>query len=295
MKKCVFKGVATALVTPFKKDLSVDYRAFEDLVDFQIKSRVSALVVAGTTGEGTTLSQREKCRLLEICLKKSEDKLSVIAATGANDTALAVKRSLEAEKVGANALLVITPYYNKTTDNGLIRHFFTVADSVKTPIIIYDVPSRTGMNISPETYKKLSLHKNIVGIKEADENFLKIMKTSFLVGDKLCLYSGNDDTFLPFLSCGGSGIISVLANLYPQAVISIYNAYERGDNFRALEIKKRVYGLISALFCQVNPIPIKYAMSLIKRAENVLRLPLVPIDDKYKKNIAKEMKKLNLI
>ena len=295
MKKCVFKGVATALVTPFKKDFSVDYRAFEDLVDFQIKSRVSALVVAGTTGEGSTLSQREKCRLLEICLKKSDRRLPVIAATGENDTALAVKRSLEAESVGANALLVITPYYNKTTDNGLIRHFFTIADSVRVPIIIYNVPTRTGMNVSPETYKKLSLHKNIAGIKEADQNFLKIMKTSFLVGDKLSLYSGNDDTFLPFLSCGGSGIISVLANLYPQAVIGIYNAFERGDNFRALEIKKRVYGLISALFCQVNPIPIKYALSVLKKAENVLRLPLVQIDDKYKRIITKEMKKADLI
>ena len=295
MKKYIFEGVATALVTPFKKDFSVDYKAFEALVDFQIKNHVNALVVAGTTGEGSTLMQREKNRLLEVCLNKAEGKLSVIAAIGSNDTAAASKQAKSAEKIGAHALLVITPYYNKTTDNGLIRHFFTVSDSVNIPIIVYNVPKRTGMNILPAVYRKLSGHNNIVGIKEADEDIAKLIETSIAVKERLAVYSGDDKTFLPCLACGGRGIISVLSNVYPQALIGIYNAFMRGDNARALEIKTHVYGLMRALFCQVNPIPVKYALSLAGRGENVLRLPLVPIDDKYKKIVAKEMKKFNLI
>ena len=294
MAKQVFVGVATALVTPFKPDLSIDKKAFCRLVDRQVASRVSALVVGGTTGEGATLSIKEKLYLTEAALERSGD-VPVIAAFCANDTRAAIKAASALDRVGAAALLVITPYYNKTSDNGLIRHFFTIADSVKTPVIVYNVPARTGMNVTPAQYKKLSLHKNIIGIKEADCDVVKATMALSAVKKDFFAYSGSDEAFLPFLVIGGKGIISVAANVIPNALSSVYSAFSRGDVTRAKNAYFEVYGLIRALFCQVNPIPVKYALSKAGLIKNCLRPPLLPLDEKYRKTVDKQLKILNMI
>ena len=295
MKKCVFEGVATALVTPFDKRLKVDYAAFEKLVVSQLRGGVKALVVGGTTGEGSTLTEKERERLISVAATTVGGRIPVVAATGSNDTAIAIKRSTAAVEAGADALLVITPYYNKTSVNGLIRHFFAVADSVDAPVIIYNVPTRAGMDISADTYYKLSRHPNIVGVKESSGDFTKIISTAQRCKNDLYMYSGNDDTFVPFMSCGGRGIISVLSNVCPSAVVHMYNAFSRGDTARATESQMAYNGLIEALFCQVNPIPVKYALSKLGIIGNNLRLPLVPLDERYKRLVDRQMKKSGLI
>ena len=293
MKKSVFKGVATALVTPFKKDMSVDYKAFEKLVDIQVESRVNALVVAGTTGEGSTLSDEEKEKLLCAALNHA-DSLPVIAAVTGNDTLKVARASMAAQNVGAAACLIITPYYNKTSDNGLIRHFFTVADSVDIPIIVYNVPSRTGLDISPIIYKKLAEHPNIVGVKEADGDIKKDIDSISVAGDRLKFYSGDDKTMIPFIACGGSGVISVLSNVIPKSVVEVYRAFSSGNTSFARDWQISNNGLIGALFSETNPIPVKYALYRMGLIKNILRLPLVGLGRKNAARIDKLLKERGL-
>jgi len=275
--------------------MSVDYAAFDNLVAYQLKRGVSAVVVAGTTGEGATLTLNEKSRLLERALVAANKRIPVIAAAGSNDTAAAIKQCKRAQGVGAAALLVITAYYNKTSDNGLIAHFFAIADSVDIPIIVYNVPSRTGVDVSADVYKKLSAHPNICGVKEAGGNFSKIVASITKTGEKLKFYSGDDETFIPFLACGGDGLVSVAANVCPSPFVRAFAAMKRGDIEAAKSIQTSVNGLIRALFCQVNPIPVKYALSKMRLCKNTLRLPLVPLDKRLEKVVDRELERLGLI
>ena len=289
MKPSVFCGVATALITPFKNDKSVDYKAYRKLVRKQVENGADALVAFGTTGEGSTLSVSEKLSLLEVALSEANGKLPVIAATGSNDYYKALSLSKAAAKMGASALLVVTPYYNKTSDNGLIRHFFNIADSVSAPVVIYDVPPRTGMKISAEVYKKLSLHENIVASKKADGDIGALMEAQTAVEEGFSFYCGCDELFLPFLSCGAKGCVSVLSNVFLNETKRIYELYSRGDNDGALAAQTSVYGLIRALFKETNPIPVKYLASRTGIAKNVLRPPLCKISLKARRALDKEI------
>ena len=291
MKKCVFNGVATALVTPFKYDGSLDITAYEKLIDEQLRAGVDALVTFGTTGEGSTLSVPEKLELLERSLARAGDKVPIIAATGGNDTLSAAKVSYLASKMGAAAVLVVTPYYNKTGDNGLIRHFFTIADKSEAPVIVYDVPARTGVKISPEVYEKLYSHPNIVASKKADE-VSAFLAAKNACGEDFSFYCGCDELFLPFLCCGAKGVISVASNVVPQAIKDIYKRYEKGKTTAALNAHNAVYALIRALFAETNPIPVKYALYKTGLIKNVLRLPLTQASAITERAIDSELKKL---
>ncbi|MBO4572964.1 MAG: 4-hydroxy-tetrahydrodipicolinate synthase [Clostridia bacterium] len=289
MKRSVFCGVATALITPFKNDASVDYKAYRKLVKEQVDGGADALVTFGTTGEGSTLSVSEKLSLLEVALGEADGKVPVIAASGSNDYYKALSLSKAAAKMGASALLVVTPYYNKTSDNGLIRHFFNIADAVSAPVIIYDVPPRTGVKISAETYKKLALHENIAGSKKADGDIGALMEAQAATGEELSFYCGCDELFLPFLSCGAKGCVSVLSNVYLKQTKRIYELYKAGDNGGAYNAQISVYGLIRALFAETNPIPVKYLAKKCGIAKNVLRPPLCKLSYKARRLLDKEI------
>ena len=260
MKNTVFKGVATAITTPFKEN-KIDFEAFDRLVEWQIESGVSGIVVAGTTGEGSTLTDTEHKALIKHCVETVKNRVAVIAGTGSNDTAYAIELSKYACAVGADALLLVTPYYNKATQNGLYQSFKAIADSVDKPCILYNVPTRTGCNLKPETVLKLADHKNIVGIKEASGDISQVAELSLLVGDKLDIYSGNDDQIVPILSLGGSGVISVLSNVCPKETVEICDSFFAGDVQKAKDLQLKYLKLINALFCEVNPIPVKCALS----------------------------------
>ena len=287
MKQTIFTGSATALVTPFTSDGgAVDYDLFETLCNNQIAHSADALVVAGTTGESPVLSKEEKKRLFGIAVRTASGRIPVIAGTGSNNTEEAVRRSNEAEKQGVNALLAVTPYYNKCTQEGLVKHYYYIADRVSTPIIVYNVPSRTGVNILPETYKALSEHKRIVAAKEANGNISSAAETRRLCLDALDLYSGNDDQTAAFLALGGKGVISVASNIIPRVMHDIATA---PNNSADLQIGYNK--LLNAMFCEVNPIPVKAAMEEIWRLAFPLRLPLTKISDKnriYIKNVLQE-------
>lgn len=291
MKNTVFTGSGTALITPFKDDGErVDYDFFEAFCEFQIKNHTDALIVAGTTGESPVLSKDEKNGLFELAVKTANGKVPVIAGTGSNNTEEAVKKSNEAEKTGVNALLVVTPYYNKCTQEGIIEHYYYIADRVSHPLIVYNVPSRTGVNILPETYKALSEHKNIVAVKEANGNLSSIAETISLCGDALQIYSGNDDQTVPINSLGGKGVISVAANIIPEDMHKI--AINGEDSAR---MQLYYYELMKELFCEVNPIPIKAAVQMIWQKEQPLRLPLTKISEINKGKLKATLKKYNLI
>lgn len=288
-KQSVFRGVATALVTPMNIDGSVDYESFGRLIDWQISSGVKALVIAGTTGEGSTLSDEEHRKLLKYSVDRIRHRVPMIAATGSNDTDYAIDLSRFACDIGSDALLCVTPYYNKATQKGLVRMYEVMADAVTKPIILYNVPSRTGINIEPETYEMLADHPNICGIKEANGNISKIVETMALVGDKLDLYSGNDDQIVPILSMGGSGVISVLSNVLPAQTQKMCDLFFEGDVKGSAALQLKYMPLIHSLFCEVNPIPVKAAMAELGYGADVCRLPLTSIEADHKQVLIQHM------
>ena len=277
MSNPIFKGVATAIVTPMNK-MGVDYESYGKLLNWQIENGINAIVAAGTTGEGSTLSDKEHKELLEFTVRTVDGRVPVIAGTGSNDTAYAVELSKFACKAGADGLLMVTPYYNKATQNGLIQSYTTVADAVDKPIILYNVPSRTGCNILPETCAKLAEHPNIAAIKEASGNISQIADTAAAVAGKMDIYSGNDDQIVPIMSLGGIGVISVLSNVFPKETVEMCDRYFRGDVKGACDLQLHYLPMIHALFSEVNPIPVKAAMAAMGFGENYLRLPLTPMD-----------------
>ena len=278
MKKTVFKGIATALITPFAEDGGIDYGQFGKIIDWQIESGIDALVVCGTTGEASTLSDDEHRDAIAYAAKRAAGRVPIIAGTGSNDTAYALDLTRCACEAGADAVLVVTPYYNKATQKGLVQMFTSIADASTVPVILYNVPSRTGVNIEPDTYRILADHENIAGIKEANGNISKIVETMSYVNGKLDLYSGNDDQIVPLMALGGVGAISVLSNIMPKETCEIAHRFLAGDVAGAAALQYRYHSLIDALFSEVNPIPVKAAMAAMGYCRNTLRLPLTEMD-----------------
>ena len=295
MKNTVFEGVATALVTPMNQDGSVNYDRLCSLIDEQIEAGVAGIVICGTTGESATLSIEEHKKVLDVAIRHTNKRIPIIAGTGSNDTAVAAELSIEAEESGADALLMVTPYYNKTTQAGLIAHYKYVAERVNIPIILYNVPSRTGVNIKPETYMELAKIDNIVAIKEANGDLSSIVKTLNLCGDKIDIYSGNDDQIVPIMSLGGKGVISVLSNVAPKETVELCKFMLNGEYDKAAQMQIRYCPLIDALFSEVNPIPVKVAMNEMGMNVGPLRLPLVDMQEGTKKALIEELKKFNLV
>ena len=286
MKKCLFTGVATALATPFD-DKGVNVKEFSRFIEFQINSGVNALVVCGTTGESSTMTKVEKVQAIKCALSTSKKRVPVIVGTGSNNTLATIEMSILAEELGADGLLIVTPYYNKTTQNGLIEHYKAIANSVNIPIILYNVPSRTGMNILPETCFELSKIDNIVGIKEASGNISQVAKIAQLCGNDFSIYSGNDDQILPILSLGGKGVISVLSNIKPKLTCKIVNSFFENNTATSRNEQLNALPLINALFAETNPIPIKYAINCIGYDFGTPRLPLVECSSNLKSTIEK--------
>ena len=294
MKDLIFQGCGTAIATPFTKD-GVNFEEFGRLIEFQIENHVDSIIVCGTTGESSTMSTDEKEATIKFAIDKVAKRTKVIVGTGSNNTATAVKMSKFAEKAGADALLVVTPYYNKTTSKGLVAHYTEIENSVSIPIILYSVPSRTGVNIDPQTCLELSKIKNIVAIKEASGNISQIAKIANLCKDDLYIYSGNDDQVIPILSLGGKGVISVLSNVMPKYVHDMTYNYFNGNVEEATRMQLDALDLIDGLFCEVNPIPVKYALNLMGYDFGVPRLPLVELSDSNKEKMKNLLKKHNLI
>ena len=292
--KPIFRGVATALITPMN-ERGVDYDSFAKVIDWQCEQGINALVIAGTTGEGSTLDDAEHKAVVDFAVKRIAGRCVVIAATGSNDTRYAVQLSKYCCDAGADALLLVTPYYNKTTQGGLIKMYETIADASSKPVILYNVPSRTGINIEPETYEKLSWHPKISGIKEANSNISKIVHTAQLIGNRMDIYSGNDDQIVPILAMGGQGVISVLSNPMPRQTMEICGKFFAGDVKGAAELQCKYLPLINALFCETNPIPVKAAMSAMGFCEDYLRLPLVPMEKSHREKLFALMKEQGLI
>ena len=289
----IFRGIATALITPLTAD-GIDYAQFGKLIDWQIDQGINALVICGTTGESSTLSDAEHRRALAFACEKVNGRVPVIAGTGSNETAYAVELTKSACADGADAVLVVTPYYNKTTQNGLVAMYNTIADASTKPVILYNVPSRTGIGIQPETYVKLAQHPNIAAIKEANSDISKIVETFALVGDQLDIYSGNDDQIVPILSMGGQGCISVLSNVVPKETVAITDQFFAGNVAEAARLQCQFMPLIRSLFCESNPIPVKAAMSALGFCENYLRLPLVPMEQDHYETMLQRMRALGL-
>ncbi len=277
MKHTVFTGAATAIITPLTES-GIDFPALGRLIDWQIDQGINALVAAGTTGESSTLTDEEHKEVIKFTVDRVAGRVPVIAGTGSNDTAYAIELTKYACEVGADAMLVVTPYYNKATQKGLIASFTAIADASDKPVILYNVPSRTGCNILPATAAILAEHPNIVAIKEASGNISQIAEMAALTRGKLDIYSGNDDQIVPILSLGGKGVISVLSDLLPAKTVEICDRFFRGDIAGAAELQLDLLPLINALFCEVNPIPAKAAMSAMGFGENILRLPLTPME-----------------
>jgi 4-hydroxy-tetrahydrodipicolinate synthase len=277
-KKTVFSGVATALITPFKNG-SVDYDSMERIIEWQISSGIDALVVAGTTGEASTLSRDEHKELLSRSIEMVRGRVPMIAGTGSNDIARAVDTSKYASGLGYDALLVVTPYYNKATPRGLVKSFTAIADSADSPVIIYNVPTRTCCNVPLSVYRELARHPNIVAVKEASGDVSAISRLVAECGDELDVYSGNDDQTLPILSLGGSGVISVVSNIIPCEMVALCRAWCDGDVGLCRDIHKRYLALMKMMFCEVNPIPVKTAMSLMGLCSDELRLPMCEMEE----------------
>ncbi|MBO5420856.1 MAG: 4-hydroxy-tetrahydrodipicolinate synthase [Clostridia bacterium] len=289
----IFRGAATALITPLNAE-GIDYENFGKLIDWQIEEGIDSLVICGTTGEGSTLTDEEHRDALEFAYKRAAGRVPMIAGTGSNDTAYAIDLTKFACEIGYEGMLLVTPYYNKATQNGLIKTFTAIADESTKPCLLYNVPSRTGCNIEPATYGVLADHPMITGIKEASGNISKIVETMAIVGDRLDLYSGNDDQIVPLLSLGGSGVISVLSNVLPKETSQMCHKFFEGKTDEALKMQLDYLPLINALFCEVNPIPVKAAMAAMGYGENYLRLPLTPMEDAHKQNLLALMRQQGL-
>ena len=294
MKNTVFKGVGTAIVTPMLKTGEVDYESYGRLIDWQIAEGVNAIIAAGTTGEGSTLSDEEHRDVVKYTVDRVGGRVPVIAGTGSNDIAYACDLTRFSCEAGADAMLVVSPYYNKATQKGLITSFTKIADESTKPIILYNVPSRTGCNIMPKTVAELAEHPNIVGIKEASGNISQIAETISLVRGKIDVYSGNDDQIVPLLSLGGSGVISVLSNVLPRKTVEMCDRFFAGDVAGSAKIQLDLIDLVNALFCEVNPIPVKAAVSAMGFCENYLRLPLTTMEKANEAKLLELMRKEGL-
>ena len=294
MKNPVFVGAATAIVTPLTKD-GIDYEQFARLIEWQISEGVAAIVAVGTTGEGSTLTDAEHKEAIKFCVEQVAGRIPVIAGTGSNDTAYAIELTKYACEVGADAMLLVTPYYNKATQRGLIESFIAIADASTKPCILYNVPSRTGCNLQPKSVLALCDHPNIVGIKEASGDISQVAELCALVGDRIAVYSGNDDQIIPILALGGKGVISVLSNIMPAATQRMCEDYMNGRIEEARRAQLSLLPLINALFCEVNPIPVKAAVAAMGYCENYLRLPLSPMEPEHESVLLSLMKKENLI
>lgn len=290
----IFTGAGVALCTPFTQD-GVNFDAFGKLIDFQIDGGTDALIVNGTTGEPSTMSEEEKRAALSFALERTAGRIPVIAGTGGNDTKKVIAASIEAQKMGADALLIVTPYYNKATQKGLIAHYTAVADAVDIPIIVYNVPGRTGLNMLPETLAALAEHPNIAGMKEASGNLAQVSEMARLCGYKCDLYSGEDGLVVPLLSVGGKGVISVVSNIAPRIMHDMVEKFLSGDIAGARELQFKVNPLAAALFCEVNPIPAKTALRLIGIDAGPLRLPLTEMSDANLARLKREMQAFGLI
>ena len=293
-KNTIFRGAATALITPLTAD-GVDYDALGRLIDWQIDEGIDALVIVGTTGEGSTLTYSEHQDVIRYSAQRAAGRVPIIAGSGSNDTNRAVTLSRFSCEAGADALLVVTPYYNKATQKGLIEMYRAIAESVDRPIILYNVPSRTGVNIEPATYAALAEIPNIAAIKEANGNISKIVETRALVGDALDIYSGNDDQIVPILSMGGAGVISVLSNVMPRQTAEICRRFFEGDLAGSAKMQCELLPLIQGLFSEVNPIPVKAAMAAMGWCENYVRLPLTPMEDAHWQALRAEMVRQGLL
>ncbi len=294
MKKTVFTGMATALITPMTRD-GVDYPALEKLVNTQIEQGIQALVVIGTTGEASTLSMEEKRCVIRCVVKTAAGRVPVIAGTGANCTGSAIENTRMACQEGVDAVLVVTPYYNKATQTGLVAHFTAIADASEKPVILYNVPGRTGCNLLPATVQKLADHENIVGVKEASGNMAQVVELISLCGDKIDVYSGEDALTVAIMAMGGKGCISVLSNVVPGLASDMTNKFFAGDLAGAAALQCRLLPLVNCLFSQVNPIPAKAAVAAMGICRDVLRLPLTPMEEPHRSKLLEEMRKLGVI
>ncbi len=275
--KPIFMGSGVALITPFDEDGKIDYDVFSRLIEFQIKNKTDAIIVCGTTGEGSTLTVEERLRLFKLAVKQVDGRIPVIAGTGSNSTSFSAELMKEAEKCGIDAHLSVTPYYNKASQNGIIAHYYKLADSGRCPLIVYNVPTRTSVNITPETYRELGKHPNIVAAKEADTNIVKLQKSIFLCGDTLNFYIGNDDMIAPATLLGCKGVISVLANVFPYFTHKLTYSGIYGKTNECREKQNTVLDLVEALFSDINPIPVKAAMEYFYAISSSCRLPLCPM------------------
>ena len=294
MTDSIFRGIATALITPFRNG-EVDYDTFGRLIDWQIENGIDALVICGTTGEGSTLSDEEHKACIRFAVERAAGRTVIIAGTGSNATNYAINLTKYSCDVGADAMLVVTPYYNKATQRGLVESFYAIADVSTKPMIVYNVPSRTGCNIQPQTYLKLAEHENIRGIKEANGDISSVVETQSLLRGKLDLYSGNDDQLVPILAMGGAGCISVLSNLMPRQTREICDRFWDGDIVGAAKLQCDYLPLINALFSEVNPIPVKAAMAAMGFGENSLRLPLTCMEQAHAEVLLRLMREQGLI
>lgn len=285
MKDIIFKGVGTAIATPFDSNDNINFDEFKRLVEYQIENGVNAIIVCGTTGEASTMTEEEKQELIRYCVKIVNKRIPVIAGVGSNNTKQVITNEKYAQKIGVDGLLIVTPYYNKTTQEGLIAHYKLIANNTNLPIILYNVPSRTGVNILPSTYFELSKIKNIVGVKEANGDLSSMLKTKYLCGDELNIYSGNDDQVLPTLAVGGIGVISVLSNIKPKYIVEMINKYLEGKNQEAAKMQIKSTKLINLLFKEVNPIPIKEALNIIGFEFGKPRLPLIECSKELKNKL----------
>ncbi len=291
----IFKGAGVAIITPFHEDGSVNYEKLGELIEFQIANKTDAIIICGTTGEASTLTHEEHLECIKYTIDKVAKRVPVVAGTGSNCTETAIYLSQEAEKYGADALLVVTPYYNKATQKGLIAHYTAVADSVKLPIIMYNVPSRTGCNIQPETAVALAKNvENIVAIKEATGNISQVAKLMQLADGCIDVYSGNDDQIVPILSLGGLGVISVLSNVAPEETHNIVELYMNGRVKESAQLQLRALPLIDQLFCEVNPIPVKAAVNLMGMEVGPLRMPMTEIEEAHKESLKKAMEEFGI-
>ena len=291
MKKTIFKGMATAIVTPMKADKSVDYEALGRFIDFQIENGINAIVAVGTTGESATLEPWEQKEVIRFTVERVAGRVPVIAGEGTNNTLHVLEYTKNACEVGADAILVVTPYYNKATQNGLIAHYTAVADASTVPVIVYNVPGRTGCNLLPQTVAKLAEHPNIVGIKEAAGNMAQVVELAALCGDKIDIYSGEDALNVPIMAMGGKGAISVLSNVVPAKAVEMTDAALAGDYEKAAALQCEMLPLIKALFSEVNPIPAKAAVAAMGFGEENVRMPLSPMEDATRAKLYEEMRK----
>ena len=292
MKKILFKGCGTAIATPFC-ETGVNLEEFAKLVEDQIQNGVDGLIVCGTTGEASTMTEEERLKTIECAVKVANGRIPIIAGTGSNNTKAVIEMNKKVENLGVDGVLIVTPYYNKTTQEGLIKHYTEIAKNTDLPIILYNVPGRTGVNIKPETAYELSKIENIVAIKEASGDLSQIAKTAHLCGDNLNIYSGNDDQVIPILSLGGIGVISVLSNIKPKYTHDMCYSFFNKDTQKACKMQLDAIELINALFSEVNPIPVKEALNIIGYNYGVPRMPLIPLSEKNKQVLEKCIKVLN--